>query len=209
MTRTNPARDLALVAVFAALIAVSTVWVPGFNVPGSSVPVTLQTMMIGLTAMILGPVRGFLATLLYLVVGFAGLPVFAGGASGIGVLSKPSAGYLVSFPIYALVVGFLSYAALRRFFGSAQWKALLALVVSGLIGSILIVHPFGIVGMARALHKPMAKMVKVDMLYWPGDIAKTIVAALVSIAVHKAFGWLALSEARPTRATAAPADALA
>lgn len=190
--RTNPARDLALVAVFAALIAVSTVWVPGFNVPGSQVPITLQTMMIGLTAMVLGPWRGFLAALLYLVVGFAGLPVFAQGASGIGVLSKPSAGYLVSFPIYALVVGHLSYALLRRLMGRGTVVAGIGLAIAGLIGSALIIHPFGIAGLMRGLGAGFGKALKIDMLYWPGDLAKTIVAALVAIAVHKAFGWLAL-----------------
>ena len=47
MQRSN-LTDLALVAVFAALIAAVTAWVPGISVPGSSVPITLQTMMIGL-----------------------------------------------------------------------------------------------------------------------------------------------------------------
>ena len=56
-------------------------------------------------AMVARPWRGFLAILLYLVVGFAGLPVFAGGAAGLGVLAKPSIGYLLAFPIGAAVTG--------------------------------------------------------------------------------------------------------
>lgn len=199
MKSNNPGRDLALVAVFAALIAVSTVAVPGFSVPGSSVPITLQTLMIGLTAMVLGPWRGFLATMLYLVVGFAGLPVFAQGSSGIGVLSKPSAGYLVSFPIYALLVGFLSYLVVRRLMGRGQLIAGLALMGAGLVGSVFIIHTIGILGLMRGLHAGFGKALKVDMLYWPGDLAKTVVAGLVAIAVHKAFPWLALGAPRGQR----------
>lgn len=192
-TRNNPMTDLALVAVFAALIAAFSV-VPGIAVPGSTVPITLQTLAIGLTAMVLGARRAFLATLLYVLVGLAGLPVFANGASGIGVLSRPSAGYLVSFPLYAALVGALSVLVLRRGLRYAP----IGLTVSGLVGSVLLVHPLGIIGLMRALHIPFAKAWAIDVVYWPGDIAKTIVAALIAVAVHRAFPALVRASVRRT-----------
>lgn len=204
MTRRNPATDLALVAVFTALIAAVTVWVPGFDIVGSSVPITLQTLVIGLAGMVLGPVRGFLATLLYLVLGFAGLPVFAKGASGLAVLRGGSAGYLISFPIYAAVVGLFAYAFLRRGRMANPARIAIALVIAGLIGSALVVHPLGILGMDRNIaNVDFGKAVAIDRLYWPGDAIKTVVAALVATAVHKAFPWLALGR----RAVGRPAEA--
>ena len=92
--------DIALIAVFAALIAVLSL-TPA--VPVGPVPITLQTLGVALAGLVLGPLRGFLAVVLYLIVGFVGLPVFAGGAAGLAVLGKPSAGYLLSFPIAALI----------------------------------------------------------------------------------------------------------
>lgn len=193
MNRENPATDLALIAVFTALIAAVTVFVPGFSVAGSSVPITLQTLCIGLCGMVLGPVRGFLATLLYLVIGFAGIPVFAQGRSGLGVLRGGSAGYLVAFPIYALVVGALSYWAIRRLRHKGVAMQVAALFVAGLVGSLLVVHPLGIVGMATNIANfSYSKAWKADIVYWPGDIMKTAAAAFVAVAVHRAFPWLSL-----------------
>ena len=88
--KTTPATDLALIAVFAALIAAFSL-TPAIPITGG-VPITLQTLAVVLAGLVLGPWRGFLATLLYLAVGFAGLPVFAGGAAGLAVLAKPSVG---------------------------------------------------------------------------------------------------------------------
>ena len=105
--RQSTVTDLALVAVFAGVISAATL-APAIPVGAVGVPITLQTLAVALTAMILGPWRGFAATALYVIVGLAGLPVFAGGASGIGVLAKPSAGYLLAFPFAAALTGWLA-----------------------------------------------------------------------------------------------------
>lgn len=194
--RTNPLMDLALVAVFAALIVVFSL-TPAVNLPGITVPITLQTLAIGLTAMVIGPWRGLAATLLYLALGFAGLPVFAGGASTVAVLGKPSAGYLLAFPLYAVVVGLLTQLVVRR---TGAMRPVL-LTVAGLVGSFLVIHPLGILGMARNIPVPLAKAFKFDMVFWPGDLVKTVLAALIATAVHKAFPALV---ARRREAAAAP-----
>lgn len=180
--RGNPLMDLALVAVFAALIVVFSL-TPAVPLPGMAVPITLQTMAIGLTAMVIGPWRGAGATLLYLALGFAGLPVFAGGASTLAVLGRPSAGYLLAFPLYAVVVGLLTTLVVRR--AGAMRPVLLTL--AGLVGSFLVIHPLGILGMARNIPVPLGKAATLDMAFWPGDVIKTILAALIATAVHKAF----------------------
>ena len=107
------ARDLALVSVFAALIAVLTL-VPAVPVGALGVPITLQTMGVALTALILGSLRGGSAVGLYLLVGLAGVPIFAKFSGGLGSLAAPSAGYLLAFPIAALVTGALATLVLRR-----------------------------------------------------------------------------------------------
>lgn len=187
--RTTSAADLALIAVFAALIAAFSL-TPAIPV-GAGVPVTLQTLAVVLAGLVLGPWRGFLATLLYLVVGFAGLPVFAGGAAGLGVLAKPSVGYLLAFPFGALVAGALAKLFVR-WTGAKQY---LGFFLAGMAASLLI-HAAGIVGLMVVLHLSLPAAFLADLVYWPGDVAKMFAAAAVAVAVHKAFPAL-LAGRRP------------
>lgn len=179
---TSTATDLALVAVFAALIAALAV-APAIPVGSVGVPITLQTLGVALAGLVLGPWRGFAATLLYLLVGFAGLPVFAGGAAGLGALQKPSVGYLLSFPVAAFVAGALAQWFVRRGLpGRYAW-----LFAAGFGASALVVHPAGILGIARVAGLELGKAVVADLPYWPGDVLKNLLAAAVAVAVHKAF----------------------
>ena len=100
------ASDVALIACFAAVIAVCAI-LPAIHV-GGLVPITLQTFAVLLAGAVLGAKRrGALAVLLYLAVGAIGLPVFSGGAAGIAPFVGPSAGYLIAFPCAAALCGFL------------------------------------------------------------------------------------------------------
>ena len=102
-TRRNPGTDIALIAAFAALVAVCAL-LPAIKVAGP-VPITLQTFAVLLSGAVLGMRRGFLAVLLYVGAGAAGLPIFSGGAAGLAVLTGPTAGYLLGFPLAAALCG--------------------------------------------------------------------------------------------------------
>ncbi|MFJ6417267.1 biotin transporter BioY [Paeniglutamicibacter sp. NPDC091659] len=180
------ARDLALVAVFAAFIAVLTL-VPAVPVGALGVPITVQTLGVALTALILGSLRGASATALYLAVGLAGVPIFAKFSGGLGSLAAPSAGYLLAFPIAALVTGALATLVLRKF----RRRRLLWLFLSAMGGSILVIHPLGILGMSLNAGIPLQQAFVVDMAYWPGDLVKNFVAASIALSVFKAFPKMA------------------
>ncbi|TDO89953.1 biotin transporter BioY [Enemella evansiae] len=190
--RTSSTTDLALVAVFAALVSVLSL-IPAINV-GVGVPITLQTLGVALAGLVLGPWRGFTAVLLYLVIGLIGLPVFAGGAAGIGSLGKPSAGYLLSFPIAALVAGLLARALLRT-----RLPMLLALFLAGFGASILIVHPAGILGLMANAGMSLDKAILTDLVFWPGDIVKNVLAAAITATVFRAFPALRVGRRRTPR----------
>lgn len=113
-TRTDSAaREVAYVAVFAALIVALTLF-PAIEIGVSPVPITLQTFAVTLTAMLLGPRRGTLAVLAYLALIAIGLPVAAGYRGGLGVFAGATGGYLLSYVPTALLVGWLASLALRR-----------------------------------------------------------------------------------------------
>jgi len=87
------------------------------------VPITLQTVAVYGAGLVLGGRNGFLAMALYLAAGLV-LPVFAGGASGLGYLmGSASAGYLLAYPVVALLIGRLTDER-RGFLASAAGMTL-------------------------------------------------------------------------------------
>lgn len=79
-------RSMILTALFAAIIGIMA----QLTIPLPLVPITGQTLAIGLAATILGSKYGTLSVLLYLVIGSAGVPVFAEFSAGISKLIGPT-----------------------------------------------------------------------------------------------------------------------
>ena len=105
--------DIVYIAIGAALIAVCS-WI---NIP-TTVPFTLQTFAVFLTLLLLGGERGTLATVVYVIMGAIGLPVFSGFKGGAGALLGNTGGYILGFIfmsiVYALIVRFVSDTLLTR-----------------------------------------------------------------------------------------------
>lgn len=199
--RRNPGTDIALIAVFAALIAVCAI-LPAIYV--GPVPFTLQTFAVVLTGMVLGARRGFLAALLYLAVGAIGLPVFAGGAAGLAPFAGPTVGYLISFPFAAAATGFIVERIPRR----GVFATGLLIFLAGLVGSPLINHGLGILGLAWRGGMTLGQATLADLVFVPADLVKVLLAAIVATAVHRAFpNLLPRRGGRTTARTAAPAEA--
>jgi biotin transport system substrate-specific component len=99
--------NVARTALFAALVGAFAY--VSFPYPLSPAPVTLQVLGVFLAGLLLGPLWGGAAMVLYLLAGALGAPVFAQGAAGVGVLLGPTGGYLLSYPLAAVVVGALAH----------------------------------------------------------------------------------------------------
>ena len=105
-------RDLSLIVAASLLLAaLAQVEIP---LPFTPVPITGQTFGVLLIGAALGSRRGTASILAYLAEGALGLPFFAGGASGLSVLTGATAGYLVGFVAAAYVVGRLAERGLER-----------------------------------------------------------------------------------------------
>jgi len=96
-------RSMILTALFAALTAVGAFMV--IPLPFSPVPITLQVLFVLLSGALLGGNLGALSQIVYVLLGCLGLPVFAGGTSGFGVLIGPTGGYIFGFILAAYVAG--------------------------------------------------------------------------------------------------------
>jgi len=105
------ATNVARAALFAALAGAGA-YVSFPNPLSPGVPVTLQVLVVFLAGVYLGAAWGGASMGLYLVAGAAGVPVFAGGSAGVGVLLSTTGGYLWSYPIAAAAVGLAVHGGL-------------------------------------------------------------------------------------------------
>ncbi len=131
-------QNLCYIAVFTAIICVlSQISIP---MP-AGVPMTLQTLIIPLAGIVLGKKRGTYATLLYLLIGAIGIPVFAGFSSGLGVLLGMTGGFLISFPVLSFTAGLGDELAVKLSSKKSETKNLtvyyIVLVASLIIGATI------------------------------------------------------------------------
>lgn len=112
-------RMMTMTALFAVLIAICS-WI---SIP-TAVPFTLQTFGVFLAVSVLGGKFGTLAVLVYILLGCAGVPVFAGFTGGIGILASNTGGYIVGFLAMALIIWALEKPACGR-----AWLQLLSMVL--------------------------------------------------------------------------------
>lgn len=184
------ARDLALVAVFAGVVAVLGL-LPAIYPFGSAVPVTAQSLGVMLAGAVLGPRRGALALLLFLALVAVGLPLLSGGRGGLGVFVGPSVGYLVGFPVAALVVGALTWR------GGSSYRLAWG-VVANLVGGVLVLYAAGIAGTALVADVSVEAAALGALVFVPGDVAKAVLGAVVARGVHRAYPGLIESRRRRT-----------
>ncbi len=197
------ATDLGLIAVFAALVAGSAL-IAAVPVGGLGVPITVQTLAVMLTGLALGPGRAFSAVGLYVLLGLAGLPIFSGGRSGLGILAGPSAGYIIGFPLAAAAVGWLAAVVLRRTAGRSGKIRAVLLFAAAMVSSIIFVHALGILGMMVNAKLSLPAAFLADLAYYPGDVIKNVLAVTIALSLHRAFPDLLLRRART--APAGPAS---
>ena len=173
-------QNLVLAGMFAAIMAViSQLSIP---MPGG-VPITIQVFGIALIGAILGWKLGFFAVLIYILVGAAGLPVFHNFTGGIQVLVGLTGGYILSWPIMAVLCGihlFPENKALNlafelvlavtglmivEFIGAMQWaflsseKTLPAIMIysfAAFIPKDIVITVLGVL-IGRQIKKPMTK----------------------------------------------------
>jgi biotin transport system substrate-specific component len=160
------ARDGALIVGGACLTGLAAQ--VSIHTPLTPVPFTLQTFAVLLAGAALGPARGVMSMLLYLLAGAAGVPWFASHAHGWG---GPSFGYIIGFVVAAGVVGELS----RR----GNDRQVLSTIGLMALGSA-IVYVFGATWLAADLHVGAQKAVDLGVTpFLVTDALKLAAAGLV------------------------------
>jgi len=163
--------DLCMMGVFAAIIAVmAQIIIP---LP-YGVPITLQTLAIPLAGVVLGSKRGTITTILYILIGAVGVPVFAGFTGGLGIVFGPTGGFILSFPFLALAAGIGAEKNNRWWL----W--------GGIIVGVLVNYICGVVYFSIFTSNDLiTSFVACVLVFIPGDILKITAVALLGERIRK------------------------
>jgi len=154
-------------SLFVALIAMGAF----IAIPIGPVPIVLQNMFVLLAGIILGPVWGLACVGIYLLIGFAGLPVFAGATSGVGKLFGPTGGYLLAYLPAVFVTGAISKAFKKNIPGN----------VIAMVAGSLIVYAIGVPWLKLAFSLPWNKALVLGMYpFLIGDGLKITAAVFIA-----------------------------
>ena len=95
-------QDLCLVGTITSILIITA----QISIPMPlGVPMTMQTFTVMLAGILLGPRKGTLTIIMYLLLGSIGLPVFSNFRGGLQCLMGPTGGFLWTFPIMSWLTG--------------------------------------------------------------------------------------------------------
>lgn len=165
---------IALVGVMAAVICVlGPLSIP---LPFSPVPISLTNLAIYFTMYIIGMKRGTISYIIYLLIGFIGVPVFSAFTSGPAKLLGPTGGYLIGFIFLAVISGFFI----------DKWPKKLWLHLIGMIAGTAVCYLFGTAWLAYQGGYTFYQALWAGViLFIPGDLVKIVISMLLGSQIRK------------------------
>lgn len=172
-------RQLVLAAMFAALLAIAG----QISVPMIPAPITWQTLVVMLSGLLLGPRLSFISNMVFIALVAIGVPLLSGGSGGIGVLFGPTGGFVFSWPIASMLIGWLigKIASHREIKFWHLWLV-------NILGGIFVVYLIGVPWLmaVTGLEYNLANLTKACFIFIPGDLIKTVIGAVLALAVYRA-----------------------
>jgi len=145
-------------------------------IPISPVPISFTNLAIYLTVILLGCKKGTISYLVYLFIGFVGVPVFSNFTGGPGKLLGPTGGYLIGFIFMALIAGYF----VDKFPGKLHMYAV------GMVLGTLVTYAMGTAWLAYQANLSFQAALFAGVIpYIPGDLVKIVLATAVGSTVKK------------------------
>lgn len=173
-TRKFSTMELVTMALLAALLCVSSYI--SVRLPFSAVPITAQSIIVNMIALMLAPKKAGLTIVVWILLGCIGLPVFSNGQSGIGVLAGPTGGYIIGYLVAAILISLLRHN---------QNKTIRNLIVTIAVG-IPVIYLLGAVRMAAVVHVGWKTAIATGVLpFIVGDILKCVIAVYLVKPIYR------------------------
>lgn len=182
---------MSLIAVLSALMCVCS-WISIPSPFNPSVPFTLQTLAIILSGLLLSPLEALFSSLVYLMLGIVGLPVFAGFSTLYAKIATATGGYIIGFFITPFIIAgvrtFLINAADKHEMSDAKKKTvhtIIYIAVAVVIGILGVDIP-GVIQFKLVTHSDWGTSVVLGALsFMPTDLLKCIAAGLLAVSLEK------------------------
>lgn len=169
-------RQLVLAAMFTAITAVAAqLIIPlGFT----PVPFSMAIVAVFITGALLSPKAALLSQLAYILLGAAGFPVFSGFSGGLQKLAGPTGGYLIAYPVAALII-----ALVAEKWGHGVFKYAVAM-----FAGLAVIYTIGTIQLMLLTGSNLAAALAMAVVpFAPLDAVKVILSSLASAALYKAL----------------------
>lgn len=177
----NRTESMTVVAFMAAVLCI----LGPIVVPVGIVPISLTGVGIYLAGILLGGKRAAKATLLYLFMGLAGLPVFSGFTCGAGRILGPTGGYLLGYLPAVLFCGFFCEKVREK--GKTRpgrKKGILYFLIC--TGANLILYFFGSLWLAAVMELSMKEAVEIGVFpFLLTDLIKNMITVFLGMEIKK------------------------
>lgn len=160
-------KSMVRMSLLAALICVSSYI--SFSI--GTVPFSAQSLAIMIIGLLLKPKEAGITVGVYILLGAIGIPVYANGSSGIGILFGPTGGYIWGFLLGAIVISIIKN----------KIKTDAGAILATIIGGIIVIYAFGVMGLVFIAKMPITGAMAVGVYpFLIGDVVKVIAATWIS-----------------------------
>ena len=172
MKKKSNVYQMAIIGVMAAVICI----LGPLSIPIGVVPISFTNLAIYFVLYTLGMKKGTISYIIYMLIGFVGLPVFSNFSSGPSKLLGPTGGYIIGFIFMALIAGFF----IDKFFD--KWY----LCFVGMVLGTAVCYVFGTTWLSYQANIPASKALAAGVIpFIPGDLVKILIASFIGPQIRK------------------------
>ena len=172
-------------AVLCGLFAAFTTVFSQISLPIGPVPISCSLIAVYLAGLFLPVKTAALSQLVYLLLGIIGVPVFAGFQSGAARLAGPTGGYLLVYPVIALILS-LAMVIYDKKLARKPLAARAAYIVSAMLVSLIGCYAAGTAWFTVFSGSSFQKALSLTVVpFIAGDIAKIVLCTVVTLSARE------------------------
>lgn len=172
-------------AVLCGLFAAFTAVFSQISLPIGPVPISCSLIAVYLAGLFLPVKTAALSQLVYLLLGIIGVPVFAGFQSGAARLAGPTGGYLLVYPVIALILS-LAMVIYDKKLARKPLAARAAYIVSAMLVSLVVCYAAGTAWFTVFSGSSFQKALSLTVVpFIAGDIAKIVLCTVVTLSARE------------------------
>jgi biotin transport system substrate-specific component len=164
--------QMAIIGVMAAVICI----LGPLSIPIGVIPISFTNLAIYFILYTLGMKKGTISYIIYMLIGFVGIPVFSGFTGGPSKLFGPTGGYIIGFFFMALIAGFFIDAFFDKWY----------LCFIGMILGTAVCYVFGTIWLSYQAHISLGSALAAGVIpFIPGDLTKILIATFIGPQIRR------------------------